>query len=472
MATRTAALLSATFMLFLDVSIVNVASPAIRQDLGASTGAVELVASVYTLAFACTLITAGRLGDRYGYRRLYLIGMAVFTLASVFCAVSFSIEWLIGSRALQGFGAGVMAPQVLSIIQRTFPPEQRGRLFAAYGSAIGLATVTGPVLGGLLVQLRVPGLDWRLVFAINLPVGIAALWGLRLLPESPPGERTALDLAGAALSVITLGLLVYPLAVGHSADWPLWTVVMLCAAPVALAVLVAHQLSRERHGRWPLLKLVLVRDPGFRAGLVAVAAFFAGVPPFFFFLSVYLQTGFGHSALAAGLTQLPFAVATGAASRWSAPITSWLGRGVLVKATGALALSMLALAAIVDMRGADVQPWELAVPMAVGGACFGVFTTTAFAQALSRVPPDATGSASGLLTTVQQAAGSLGLTVGGVVFYLASPTAALAGEATVVRDRHVTGFTDLLLYEAVVFALACVASLLLDRKAALPQPVG
>ncbi|GAA4532102.1 MFS transporter [Amycolatopsis samaneae] len=455
MRARTAALLSATFMLFLDVSIVNVASPAIRQDLGASTGAVELVASVYTLAFACTLITAGRLGDGYGYRRLYAIGMAVFTVASALCALAPTVEWLVGARAVQGLGAGVMAPQVLSIIQRAFPPQHRGRLFAAYGSAIGLATVVGPVLGGLLVQLRVPGLDWRLVFAINLPVGIAALAGLRLLPGSARGERTAPDLAGVALAVTGLFLLGYPLAMGHSSGWPPGLLVLLCAAPVAFAVLITHQLSRERRGLRPLLKLVLVRDKGFRAGLVAVAAFFAGVPPFFFFLSVYLQTGFGHSALVAGLTQLPFAAATGAASRWSARLVAWLGRAVLVKVTGALALSMLALAAIVAVRGADARPWDLAVPMVVGGLCFGVFTTTAFTRTLSHVPPDATGSASGLLTTVQQAAGSIGLTVGGVVFSLST----VAG----VHESPVDGFTHLLIYEAVVFLLACAASALLDR---------
>ncbi|GAA1939302.1 MFS transporter [Amycolatopsis minnesotensis] len=461
-AATTAALLSATFMVFLDVSIVNVASPAIRQSLDASTGSVELVASVYTLTFACVLIAAGRLGDRYGYRRLYAIGMATFTLASALCALSFSITWLIGARALQGLGAGVMAPQVLSIIQRAFPAQQRGRLFAAYGSAIGLATVTGPVLGGLLIQLRMPGFDWRLVFAINLPVGIAALWGLRLLPVSPHRERTTLDPIGTVLAVAGLVLLVYPLAMGHSAGWPWWLITMICAAPVALAILVAHQLSRQRRGRWPLLKLVLLRDPGFRAGLVAVAAFFAGVPPFFFFLSVYLQAGFGHSALVAGLTQLPFAAATGAASRWSAPLTARLGRAVLVKATGTLALSMLVLAAIVVTRGADARPWELAVPMALGGACFGVFTTTAFTSALAHVPPDATGSASGLLTTVQQAAGSIGLTLGGLVFYSAASTS----DSGAVRDGHVSGFAHLLSYEAVVFVLACAASLALDRQRA------
>jgi EmrB/QacA subfamily drug resistance transporter len=466
----TAVLLSATFMQFLDVSIVNVAAPSIQRDLGASIGATELVASSYTLAFACVLITAGRLGDQFGYRRLYAIGMALFTSASVLCALSPDIGSLIGARVLQGLGAGLMAPQVLSIIQTAFLPQRRGSLFAAYGAAIGIATVTGPVLGGLLIQLRVPGLDWRLVFAINLPIGIAALWGLRLLPTSPRGERATLDPIGMGMAMTGLALLVYPLAMGHSANWPLWTVMMICGAPVVLALLVRHQLSLERDGRWPLLKLGLLRDRGFRAGLIVVTTFFAGVPPFFFFLSVYLQSGFGHSALAAGLTQLPFAAATGVGARWSARIASWLGRAVLAKVTGLLAISMLTLAVIVAARGAAAQPWEFAAPMVMGGLCFGVFTTTAFAHVLSHVPPDATGSASGLLTTAQQAAGSLGLTLGGTVFYLAAP-ASPARIPDSIRDAHVTGFVYLLAYEVVVFTLACTAGLVLARRKSSPPPV-
>ncbi|MFE6482846.1 MFS transporter [Streptomyces sp. NPDC057757] len=335
-------------------------------------------------------------------------------------------------------------------------------------AAIGIATVTAPVLGGLLIHLQVPHMDWRLVFAINLPVGAAALWGLRLLPASRRGERTTLDLTGIGLAVAALALLVYPLAMGHSANWPWWTIAMICAAPVVMAVLVSHQLSRERAGGQPLLRLGLLRDPGFRAGLVVVTAFFAGVPPFFFFLSVYLQSGFGHSALVAGLAQLPFAAATGAGARWSARITPRLGRAVTAKVTGLLAASMLALAVTVAARGADVRPWDLAVPMVLGGLCFGVFTTTAFALILSRVPRDATGSASGLLTTVQQAAGSLGLTLGGTVFYLTMPAPPSTARPDSLRADHTTGFVQLLLYEAVVFSLACAGALLWARRESLP----
>jgi EmrB/QacA subfamily drug resistance transporter len=459
-----AVLLSATFVQFLDVSIVNVAAPAIRQDLGASAGATELVASGYTLAFACILITAGRLGDRYGYRRLYAFGMALFTLSSVLCALSPDIAWLISARVAQGLGAGLMAPQVLSIIQVAVAAERRGRVFGAYGSAIGLATVTGPVLGGLLIQLHVPGLDWRLVFAINLPIGVAALCGLRLLPSARRGDPAALDLIGVALAVVGLALLVYPLAVGRQQSWPSWAIVMLCAAPVVLAILVVHQLRRERSGRSPLLKLSLLRDPRLRIGLLVVAAFFAGVPSFFFLLSVYLQAGFGHSALVAGLTQLPFAAATGIGSRWSNRIAARLGRRVLVTATALLAASMLALAAIVSATGTAAAPWEFAAPMVVGGLCFGVFTATAFTQLLSDVPRDAVGSASGMLTTVQQAAGSVGLTLGALVFYATMPSSFPAQDPTTIRAAYATGFSQTLIYELVVFALACAGSALLLRK--------
>lgn len=462
-AVSTLVLLSATFVQFLDVSIVHVAAPAIREDLRASAGAVELVAAGYTLAFACVLITAGRLGDRYGYRRLYGLGMAVFTLSSLWCVLAPDITWLIGARVTQGLGAGLMVPQVLSIIQVAVGPERRARVFGAYGATIGLATVCGPVLGGLLIRLHVPGLDWRLVFAINLPIGVVALCGLRLLPAARRDTVEALDPVGMVLSVVGLVLLVYPLAMGREHGWPAATVFMLLAAPAVLAVLFRHQRGRERAGRTPLLRLSLLRDPPFRLGLLVVTAFFAGVPPFFFLLSAYLQIGFGHSALLAGLSQLPFAVATGIGAHWSSGVVDRLGRRTLATVTGMLALSMLALAATVAIRADAMRPWELGLPMVVGGLCFGVFTAAAFNRLLSGIAPAAVGSASGLLATVQQAAGSVGLTLGGLVFYAGVPASLSAG-ADMTRTAYTAGFSRTLIYEFVVFSLACAGSVLVGLR--------
>ncbi|MET7290360.1 MFS transporter [Streptomyces sp. NPDC005573] len=458
-------LLCATFMQFLDVSIVNVAVPSIQRDLHAGTGTVELVAAGYTLAYACLLITAGRLGDRYGYRRLFATGMAVFTVASLACVLAPDSAFLIGARVVQGLGSGLMAPQVLSVIQVEFPPSSRGKVFGSYGTAIGSATVVGPVLGGLLIALHLFGLDWRLVFAINLPVGVAALCAVRAIPPSTRQTRERLDPAGVALIVAGLALLMFPLAVGRQQGWPAWSWCSLVAAAVVLALFCWTQINRERRGRDPLLHLRLLRNRTVRLGLLVVLAFFAGVPPFFFLLSVYLQAGFGHSALVAGVTQLPFAVTTAVGSRVSGRLARRYGNTTLVYCTAAVSVSMLALALIVHGVGVRVTPWELAPPMLVGGAAFGVFTASAFSMLLAQAPAAAAGSASGMLTTVQQVAGSLGLTVGAVVFFASQP--AVIGGAE--RRSAATSFFHTLLYETVVFALACLGTLSLRRVSAAAE---
>ncbi|MFB7493662.1 MFS transporter [Streptomyces sp. NPDC056161] len=464
-------LLCATFMQFLDVSIVNVAVPSIQRDLHAGSGTVELVASGYTLAYACVLITAGRLGDRYGYRRLFVTGMAVFTLASLACVVAPDSATLVLARVVQGLGSGLMAPQVLSVIQVEFPPSSRGKVFGSYGTAIGTATVVGPVLAGLLIALRLPGLDWRLVFAINIPVGLAAMAAFRLIPPSVRQVRERLDPVGVALVVAGLALLIYPLAVGRQQGWPAWSWGSLGAAVVVLALFARTQFRRERRGLDPLLHLRLLGDRTVRLGLLVVLAFFAGVPPFFFLLSVYLQAGFGHSALVAGLTQLPFAVATAVGSRAAGSLARRYGTVVLVCATGALAVAMAALALIVEFAGARATPWELAAPMLVGGTAFGVFTASAFTVLLAQVPASAAGSASGMLTTVQQVAGSLGLTIGAVVFFASQPLVVHQAGPAALRHTAATSFFHTLLYETAVFALACVGTVVLHRRPRDGSPV-
>src|SRR5215472_5484620 len=216
--------LTAAFMVLLDISIVNVAIPSIQQNLHASFGEVQLVLAGYALAYAVLLITGGRLGDIYGRKRMFMLGMGGFVVASALCGLAQNPTMLVTSRVLQGLMAALMYPQVLSVIQVLFPPRERGKAFGIFGAIIGLATISGPLAGGLIIRDDLSGGAWRWIFLVNLPIGIAALsaaW--RVLPESRAPQATRLDLWGVGIVTAGLGLLVYPLVEGRDLGWPVWS---------------------------------------------------------------------------------------------------------------------------------------------------------------------------------------------------------------------------------------------------------
>jgi MFS family permease len=228
-------LLTGAFLPILDFNVVNLALPAIRQDLGASSSEVQFVISAYAATYAVFLITGGRLGDLFGRRRLFLLGVAGFTMASVLCGIAWSPAVLVVARILQGLTATAMAPQVLASIRVLFPAAEQGRALGFYGATFGLANVCGQVLGGVLVSSHPFGLAWQAIFLINVPIGLAAfIGGVLFLRDSRAPKAQRLDVGGVALLSLTLGLLVYPLVEGRESGWPVWTVAMLVAWPLAL----------------------------------------------------------------------------------------------------------------------------------------------------------------------------------------------------------------------------------------------
>jgi len=410
--------LTAVFVQLLDVSIVNVAIPSIQTDLGASFSAVQLVLSGYQLAFACTLITAARLGDVHGRKRLFMIGMTVFTLASALCGLAPGPTALVLARVLQGFGSGLMFPQVLAVIQVTFEARERGRAFGVFGATIGLATVLGPLVGGVLIKANLFGTDWRMIFLVNIPVGLGALvLAARELPESRAPDAPRLDLPGAALITAGLFLLVYPLTEGRSRGWPLWLDLMLAAAVPVLGAFVVLQQRKTRTGRDPLLLMSLFQNPSFRAGIGLSLAFFLGVAPFFFALSLYLQVGLGFDALHAGLTTFPFALGSGFASARSDGIARRLGRDVLTVGCAVLVAGLIGLIVALHAAGAGLHSWQVAPVLVVAGLGFGLFIAPLTTLVLAGIQGREAGSASGVLSTVQQVGGALGVAVIGVVLF-------------------------------------------------------
>jgi EmrB/QacA subfamily drug resistance transporter len=405
-------------MQLVDVSIVNVAVPSIQRDLGTTYSDVQFVLIGYTLAFASLLVTASRLGDLLDRRRVFLGGMAVFAAASALCGAATSPAMLIWARVLQGLGGALMFPQVLAIIQVVFPPKERGKAFGVVGATIGIATITGPLLGGLLLAWDPAGLQWRSIFYVNLPIAMAALaFGARYLPSSRNPHAVGLDLGGVVLSTTALVAIVYPLTVGREQGWPVWGFVMLAAGLALLAAFVGYEARFGRRGGHPLVPTALFADPAFRPGLGLGLIFFAGLAPFFFALSLYLQVGFGFTPLHAGLTTFPFALGSGFASAASDRLVRRFGRVVLVAGTGILVTAMLLLSWAVRFIGTDLQSWKLWPILVFGGVGLGLFVAPFLSFVLAGIRPANAGAASGVLSTAQQIGGTIGIAVIGIVLF-------------------------------------------------------
>ncbi|MCW2605952.1 MAG: putative transrane efflux protein, partial [Frankiales bacterium] len=410
--------LTSVFVQLLDVSIVNVAIPSIQTDLGADSASIQLVLAGYQLAFACTLITAARLGDIRGRRRMFLLGMSVFTVASLLCGLAPDPRTLVAARIVQGLGSGMMFPQVLAVIQVTFSGKDRGKAFGIFGATIGLATILGPLVGGLLLKADLFGTDWRMIFLVNVPVGIGALvMAVRELPESKAPDAPKLDLRGAALVTAGLLLLVFPLTEGRERGWPWWIWVMLGLSVPVLAVFVALQVRKTRADDDPLVLMSLFGNQSFQAGVVLSAVFFLGIAPFFFAFSLYLQVGLGFTPLHSGLTTLPFAIGSGLASARSDGIAKRLGRDVLLVGTLLSTAGMVALIVVLHAAGPDLHSWEVLPVLFVAGLGLGLFVAPLSNIVLAGISGRETGSASGVLSTLQQVGGALGVALIGVILF-------------------------------------------------------
>jgi EmrB/QacA subfamily drug resistance transporter len=428
-----AVVLTAGFMQLVDISIVNVAIPSIQRDLDATYSQIQWVLAGYQLAFAVMLITGGRLGDIFGRKRLFMVGMAGFTLASALCGLAQSPGMLIGSRVLQGLMGAIMFPQILSVIQVTFPPRERGAAFGLFGATIGLATITGPLVGGLLIEGDLLGLGWRPIFLVNVPIGVAALTAAALyLVESRAPRALRPDPVGVGIVTAGLLLLVFPLVQGRELDWPLWTFLSMAASVPVLAVFAAYERRKKAADGSPLIDLDLFRHRPFVGGLAVAGIFFMGIPAFFLTFSLWLQIGLGFTALHAGLTGAPFAVGSALASAASVRLAPQLGRRILSAGALLLVAGMVALIWTVDRYGGAVHSWQLLPALFVCGLGLGSVVAPLVNVVLAGIRGQDAGAASGVLSTVQQVGGAVGVALIGVVFFglLGSQAAGVAADLT------------------------------------------
>ena len=411
-------ILSAVFMQLLDTTITMVAVPSIQSGLKASYGEVQLVVALYMLAFACVLVTGGRLGDAYGRKKMFLCGMVGFTLASAVCGAAPSAVILIASRVVQGMSSGLMFPQVLGIIQVVFSKAQRTRAITFYGATIGLATILGPVTGGALIDLNLGGSGWRSIFYVNVPIGLAALaLGAARIPESRARHASRIDITGALLLGAGLFLLVLPLVIGRDQSWPAWSFWCLAASPFVLAVFIGYERRLTRRDAGPLVSTALFLQRPFTLGLLASLVFFSGIPSFFMILLITLQSGLGYSPVKAGGVTLGFALALAIGSARSAAAARRLGSRLLVVACALMLAGQASVIAVLYWRGTGLAGWQLLVPLFVAGIGGGFFIAPVTNIILAGISARDAGAASGALATAQQVGAAIGIAAVGVIFF-------------------------------------------------------
>jgi MFS family permease len=426
-------LLAGAGLSIVDFFIVNVALPTIDRTLDATPAMLQLVVAAYGIAYATLLVLGGRLGDAFGRRRLFAIGLALFTATSLVCGLAPTTGVLVAARAGQGAAAALMVPQVLSVIQATTTGELRSRALGWWGAMSGLSMIAGQLLGGVLVSADIGGLGWRPIFLVNVPVGIVCLVAARrTVPESRAGQPLSLDRTGTPLfGALVLAVLV-PFMIGRVAGWPLWTWLLLAAAPILAILFVASQLRAERACRTPLLPPSLLTVASMRRGLSLGAPFFAGFGAFLFIYALTLQDGLGLDAAGSGLAITPMAAAFLVASLVSSRLTGRFGQRVVTMGAALQAAGILLLIATVLVTWPHVRILELSPGMAVAGFGQGLTMTTMFRVVLSRVRPGLAGAGSGALVTMQQVSLAAGVaTLGSLYLWLAGP------DALGIRDAFV-----------------------------------
>lgn len=459
-------ILAAMCLNILDSTILNVAAPSIQRDLALSASALEWTAAAYTLAIAVGLLAGGRLGDAWGRKRMLMWGLVGFVGASVVCSVAWSAGTLVGGRVLQGLAAAVMIPQTFGLIRDIFGPAEIGKAFAAFGPAIGLSTVLGPVLAGGLIELDPFGTDWRSLFLINVPVGVFAIVvGRRVLPSTEPAHRgMQLDWFGIGLTAVVSFLVVFPLVEGRTLGWPVWLVGAVAAAVPLLVVVGRRQRVRIARGQTPLVELSVLRKRSYVSGVVFTMVFFGSIVGFSLAIGLFLQIGLGLSAMKASLYLAGFAVGAFFGSGVGAWATTAVGRPILHVGLAIMAIGTTVL--YVSLRGTDSVGWSQLVPgMLVYGLGMGMIFVPLFSIIMGEIEDHEVGSASGMLESFQQLGASVGVAALATLFFATIDLEDGGPAAAALAGRHVLAAEHTLLVSLVLIAVAFVVGFQLPRRA-------
>jgi EmrB/QacA subfamily drug resistance transporter len=404
----------------LDGTVVNVAAPSIHRELHTSSTALQWIVGGYPLALAVGLLIGGRLGDRFGRRRMFLIGMIGFTAASALCGLAPTTGVLIAARLVQGLAGAMMIPQGLGVIREVFPADELPKAFGLFGPVMGSAALLGPIIGGGLVSLNLLAGAWRPVFLINVPLGLLGTVGAnRLLPRISVRHVERLDLVGALLAAVASLAVIYPLIEGRALGWPAWTYASIAGGVVLFAVFAGHLLRLRRLGRDPLVEPSIFAHRGYSAGALVLMLYFGAMIGVVLALTLFLQLGEGYSAIHAGLTMAPFALGTAISAPVGGGLVDRVGGRMLVQLGGLVSLLANAGLALILSSTSHVSTWGLAGPLLVWGIGMGLFIVPAFDTIIAAVSDAETGSASGALNAIQQLGGAIGVAVLGTIFFSA-----------------------------------------------------
>lgn len=413
--------LVAGFMTLLDVSIVNVALPSIRIGLGAGENALSWIVSGYALTFGLLLVPAGRLGDARGRRTTFMIGVALFTVASTVCGIAPNATVLVVARLVQGLGGGLVTPQVNGLIQQLFRGRERGVAFGIFGGVVGISTAIGPIVGGLLIAGFGEHSGWRYVFFVNLPIGLATiLLAMRYIPTREPGSephrRHDFDPVGVVLLGLTVLFVIFPFIEQqqwHSVLRPM----MFPVAAVLAAVFIWWDLRYVRRGREPVVDLRLFAMPSYRNGVLLGLVYFAGFTGIFFIYAQALQEGLGYSALMSGVASLPFAIGSAAAAALSGRVVTHFGRSLVVVGAALVLIGALGIAWAAHVVTGTGLGWAAAAPLLAAGIGSGMVISPNITLTVAEVPVAQAGVAGGMQQTAQRVGSAAGIAITGSVFY-------------------------------------------------------
>lgn len=412
-------LLLGTFMVILDSFIVNVTIPTIQIQLHTSPAEIQFIIVAYVLSYAVLLIMGARLGDKLGRKKMFIIGMSIFTVASAMCGVALNTDFLIISRVLQGIGAAILVPQVLSIIQVIFPPEEKGKAIGLYGAVSGLGLIAGQIIGGMLLHWNVWGLGWRSVFLINIPIGaLAILLIIPLISEMRSEEEKNIDWIGIILLTGSLFLLVYPLVMGREAGWPLWIYSSFIGSLALFILFLLYEKRLLHKGKTPLIPVAIFKEGSFSFGILTILTYQIGNGGFFLIVSLTLQDGLLLSAMNSAFAFVPiggaFFIACLLAPKWFKKTNNVLKWGAFILILGYLTVFLMVL------YFENTLYWQqLVIPFFLIGFGQGLVGAPLMGAILSSVRSSYIGSASGILSTFMQLANVFGIAIIGTIYFAA-----------------------------------------------------
>ncbi len=424
-----AVVLAAGFMSLLGVSVVNVALPSIETGLGATSTQVQWILAGFALAFGLTLVPAGKAGDIFGRRRLFMFGVAGFVLSSLAGGLAMSGNWLVITRLIQGGFAGVMNPQVVGLIQDLYQGRERARAFGAFGAVVGISTAIGPMIGGLLLSALGPDLGWRSVFLVNVPVGIALIWLMYLwlprdahsIKEGEPGLAKQFDPVGLVLLGVIVVLVMWPFLESSDAATPgippgmFW---FLGVATLLLGALFWWEKKWHRMGGSALLDPRLARSPSYLLGLAAGLTYFAGFTSVFVVFTLFFQQGLGFTPLQAGMAQMPFALLSAVSAGMSGRLVSRYGRLTPLVGSGVVVLGMFTIALFALKLPEDMLPSAVITALAITGLGSGLIISPNQTLTLESAPRSAAGMAGAVLQTLQRVGTAIGMSIVTTIFFV------------------------------------------------------